>query len=69
MGEQRTSEATMFAIIIFLVLGVIVLLAAAGRIWLDATPSDSSNIDSAAANNVGATISLRHMPSGKDITA
>ena len=35
MGEQRTSEATMFAIIIFLVLGVVVLLAAAGSIWID----------------------------------
>lgn len=59
----------MFALIFFLVLGVVVLLAAAGRIWVDATPSDSSNIDSAAASNVGAPISLRHMPSGKDITA
>ena len=65
MGEQRTSEVTMFALIFFLVLGVIVLLAAAGRIWVDATPSHSSNIDSAAANNVGDPISLRHMPSGK----
>ena len=59
----------MFALLFFLLLGVIVLLAAAGRIWVDATPSDSSNIDSTAANNVGDPIPLRHMPAGKDLTA
>ena len=37
MGEQRTSEVTMFALIFFLLLGVVVLLAAVGSIWNDPT--------------------------------
>ena len=37
MGEQRTQEVTMFALLFFLVLGAVVLLAAAGRIWIDTT--------------------------------
>lgn len=64
MGEQRIREVTMFTLL-FLLLGVIILLAAAGRIWIDATPVDSQAIDSAAANN-GKSVTLSHMPQDKD---
>ena len=36
MGAQRIQEVTMFALL-FLLLGVVVLLAAAGSIWIDPT--------------------------------
>ena len=52
MGAQRIQEAIMFALL-FLLIGVIILLAAAGIIWIDTTPVDSPAIDSAGANNPG----------------
>ncbi len=52
--------------LIFLLLGIVFLLAAAGRIWIDATPVDSQTIDSAAANNPGEPVTLNHMAEGKD---
>ena len=69
MGEQRTSEATMFALSFFLLLGVIVLLAAAGRIWIDAPSSDSRIVDSATANSPGASITIPHISGSKDSVA
>ena len=68
MGEQRTSEVTMFALLFFLLLGVIILLAAAGRIWIDAPPP-SGTVDSATANNPGDPVSLRHISGSKDSVA
>jgi hypothetical protein len=65
MGEQRMREVTMVALI-FLLLGVIILLVAAGRIWIDATPLDSSIINAAAANRFGKPVTLIHMSQGKD---
>lgn len=49
MGEQRIREVTMVALI-FLLLGVVFLLLAAGRIWIDATPSKPQTIDSTMAS-------------------
>lgn len=65
MGAQRIQEVTMFALL-FLLLGVVVLLAAAGRIWIDAAPVDSHTIDSPAANSPGEPVTLNDMSAGKD---
>lgn len=65
MGAQRIQEDTMFALL-FLLVGVIFLLAAAGRIWLDSTPLDSPIVDSNAAHGSGDAVSPRHMPGGRD---
>ena len=65
MGEQRTQEVTMFALLFFLVLGVVVLLAAAGRIWIDPTPSHS-RIDSAAENGLGESVTLSQISENQD---
>jgi hypothetical protein len=65
MGEQRIQEVNMVALI-FLLLGIVFLLAAAGRIWIDATPLDSQSIDSAVTNNPGEPATLNHMSEGKD---
>ncbi len=46
MGGQRIQEVTMFTLLFLLLLGIVFLLAAAGRIWIDATPSDSNRIAS-----------------------
>jgi hypothetical protein len=47
MGEQSIWEVTMVALL-FLLLCVIFLIAAAGRIWLDATPVGSPTIESSS---------------------
>lgn len=52
MGEPRIQEVTMLALL-FLLLGIVFLLAAAGRIWIDAPPVDSPTVDSAAAQTNG----------------
>ncbi len=65
MGAQRIQEVTMFALL-FLLLGVIVLLAAAGRIWIDAAPLDSPTIDSGVRNNHGESLTLDSTSTGKD---
>ena len=68
MGEQRISEVTMLTLF-FLLLGVLFLLAAAGRIWIDATPVDSPTIDSAAAHINGESGALDRLSEGKDSTS
>jgi hypothetical protein len=65
MGEQRMREVTMVALI-FLLLGVIILLVAAGRIWIDATPIDSSPISAAAADNGSKSVALDRNSRGND---
>ena len=65
MGEQRIQEVNMVALI-FLLLGIVLLLAAAGRIWIDPTPLDSQSIDSAVTSNPGEPATLNHMSEGKD---
>lgn len=60
MGEPRIQEVTMLALL-FLLLGIVILLAAAGRIWIDAPPVDSSTIDSPAASSSGKPIALNDM--------
>ncbi|ULA60047.1 MAG: hypothetical protein LZF60_190022 [Nitrospira sp.] len=45
----------MFALL-FLLLGVLFLLAAVGRMWIDATPVDVPTSDSTAAHNGEADI-------------
>lgn len=66
MGEQRTQEVTMFTLLFFLSLGIIGLLAAAGRIWIEGTSSDIATIDSAAANSLGESMNLRQISGNKD---
>lgn len=68
MGEQRIQEVTMFALL-FLLLGVLFLLAAAGRIWIDATPADSPTIDSAAGGSPGRPVTLNNRSEDKDSVA
>ena len=68
MGAPRIQEDTMFALL-FLIIGVIFLLAAAGRIWLDAAPLDSPVVDSTAAHGSGEPVSPRHMPGDTDSMA
>ena len=68
MGAQRIQEVTMFALL-FLLLGVLVLLAAAGRIWVDATPVDSRTIDAVPANSPGKPVTLNNMSEGNDSVA
>ena len=68
MGAKRIQEVTMFALL-FLLLGIVFLLAAAGRIWVDPAPADSPVVDSAVPNSSSDHISLRHMPAGKDLIA
>lgn len=65
MGEQRIREVNMVALI-FLLLGVIILLVAAGRIWIDATPLDSSTINAAAADNGSEAVTVDHLSKGND---
>ena len=65
MGETRIQEVTMFALL-FLLLGIVVLLAAAGRIWIDPTPSDSRIVDSTAAHSPGESVTLRQISGNKD---
>jgi hypothetical protein len=65
MGEQRMREVTMVALI-FLLLGVIILLVAAGRIWIDATPIDSSTINAAAANNSSEAVTMDRLSESND---
>jgi hypothetical protein len=55
----------MFALI-FLLLGIVFLLAAAGRIWLDPAPSGSRIVDSTATNSPGKSVTLNDMSAGKD---
>ncbi|WHZ23391.1 MAG: hypothetical protein OJF47_002503 [Nitrospira sp.] len=52
MGEQRIHEGNMLALI-FLLLCVVILLAVAGRIWIDPSPLGSSAIDPVATDNPG----------------
>lgn len=65
MGAQRIQEVNMFALL-FLLVGVIFLLAAAGRIWLDATPANSPTIDSAATSNVDKPAMFGNISDGSD---
>ena len=68
MGAQRIQEVTMFTLL-FLLLGIVFLLGAAGRIWIDHTPLHSPVVDSTVANSPGGPVSLHHMPAGKDSVA
>ena len=68
MGETRIQEVTMFTIL-FLLLGIVVLLAAAGRIWINATPIDSPVVDSAVSNSPGESVTLRQISGNKDSVA
>ena len=65
MEEQRIQEVNMVALI-FLLLGIVLLLAAAGRIWIDATPLDSSSIESTVPSSTGEPVTLSHLSEGKD---
>ena len=65
MGAPRIQEDTMFALL-FLLIGVIFLLVAAGRIWLDAAPLDTPTIDSGVRNNHDESVTLNNMSAGKD---
>jgi hypothetical protein len=65
MGEQRIRGANMVALI-FLLIGVIMLLATAGRIWIDPTPLDIATIDSAAANSGDEPATFSSISDGKD---
>lgn len=67
MGETRIQGVTMFALL-FLLLGIVVLLAAAGRIWIDPTPSDSRIVDSTAANSSRESGASRNISVSKDST-
>lgn len=51
-----------------LLLGSVFLLAAASRIWIDATPLDSPTIDSTTTDNAGESVTLNHRSEGKDST-
>ncbi|MDR4481202.1 MAG: hypothetical protein R3B37_15820 [Nitrospira sp.] len=53
----------------FLFLGILFLLIAAGRIWIDATPVDSPTIDSTAANNGSESVARDHLSKGNDPTS
>ena len=66
MGEPRIQEATMFALLFLLLFGICLLLAAAGRIWIDATPVDLPKIDSAAANHGSESTALDRISREKD---
>lgn len=68
MGEQRIQEVTMFALL-FLLLGVLFLLAAAGRIWIDATPVDSRTIDATATDNGSDSATMKKISPGGDTLA
>lgn len=68
MGEQRIQEVTMFALL-FLLLGIVFLLAAVGRIWINPASLDSRVSDSAAANNPDESVRLNHIAEGKDSAA
>ena len=68
MGEQRILEVTMFALI-FLLLGIVFLLAAAGRIWIDATPVDSPAIDATATDNGSDSDKIKKMSTDGDTLA
>jgi hypothetical protein len=57
----------MFALL-FLLLGIVILLAAAGRIWIDPTPSGSRIVDSTATNSPGESVPLRHISESEDST-
>lgn len=52
--------------LIFLLLGVVFLLAAAGRIWIDAPRLNSQTIDSAAANTADKSATLKKISDGRD---
>lgn len=54
--------------LLFLFLGVLFLLLAAGRIWIDRTPVDSPTIDSAAATHHSEPVRRNNMSQGKDST-
>jgi hypothetical protein len=58
----------MFALL-FLILGVVILLAAAGRIWIDVPPLDSPIVDSTLSNGSSEAASVGHMSAGKDLVA
>ena len=62
-GEYR--EVIMFALL-FLLLGILFLLVAAGRIWIDATPIDSPIIDSGATDDAGKSVAMDHLSKGND---
>ena len=68
MGEQRISEVNMLALI-FLLLSVVILLAAAGRIWIDATPLDSRGTDSAVADSPGEAATLKKISADRNSVA
>lgn len=50
VGERRIQEVTMVALI-FLLLGVVFLLVAVGRIWVVAKPISSQAINSSDSSN------------------
>ena len=66
MGAQRTPEVTMFALLFFLLLGVVVLLAAAGRIWVDAPPLDLQAIDGARVTHPTEPVTIGQIRSDQD---
>ena len=55
----------MFALL-FLLLGIVFLLAAAGRIWIDPSPSGSRIVDSTAINSSDEFVTLNDMSAGKN---
>ncbi len=65
MGETRIQEVNMVTLFLAL-FGVIFILAAASRIWSDATPLDSRAIDSAAADNGSESAAMDHLSKGND---
>lgn len=55
----------MFALI-FLLLGVVILLVVAGRIWISPGSLSSSSVDSTAMDCPGEPAALNNLSEGKD---
>lgn len=68
MGEQRIQEVIMIALT-FLLLGILFLLIAAGRIWIDATPVNGPTVDSAEAHNPSESVTPTPISESKDSVA
>lgn len=52
--------------LIFLLLGVMILLVVAGRIWINPSPLGSNAVDSTATDSPGGPAALNHISEGKD---
>ncbi|NGZ04479.1 MAG: hypothetical protein CV090_15665, partial [Nitrospira sp. WS238] len=64
-GRTAIDEVTMLALI-FLLLGVVILLVVAGRIWINPTPLGARTIESAATDRLGEPGTLNNLSEGKD---